>query len=265
MNTEIRIKDFSSSGFEGYLNPNGLQKIGLTFDADWAPDFVMKTILDHLEKLKVCATIFCTHSSDLLQSQNYRGIERAIHPNFLQNSTQGNTPNKVMVYLKELYPDAVGIRAHSLYFSSKHWVLYQQYRIKYESNLMLPYQSNVQPFHHYSGILRVPYVWGDDTHILYGRGFNIDDMGLKTAGLKVIVFHPMNIYLNLGKDLRPTEEIKRMRVPFPELTEDQISKFIRNGPGLFTLFEKFLAYVKQNGIEVYSLQQLTKDFPVGSY
>jgi hypothetical protein len=259
------MKDFGNSNFESYMNLTGLKKIGLTFDVDWAPDFVTKAILGYLEKLKLCATIFCTHSSATLQSDNYPRIERAIHPNFFQNSTQGDTPNEVMASLKDLYPDVIGIRSHSLYCSSKHWVLYRQYRIRYESNLMLPYQSNIQPFYHHSGILRIPFVWGDDTHILYERGFDIDDMRLKTPGLKVIVFHPMNIYMNLGKDLRPNEEIKRMGIPFPELTEDQISPFIRSGPGLFTLFKKFLSYVIENGIEIYALKQLYNDIPVGSY
>ena len=251
------------SHFEDYLNSDRLRKIGLTFDLDWAPDFVIRNIFDHLEALNLPATVFCTHPSPLLQGDRYPKIERAVHPNFSTHSTQGETPDKVMDYLKGIYPEGIGVRSHCLTFTASHWSLFQRYGIRYESNLQLPYQPDLRPFYHNKGILRIPYSWADDNHVLYRKGFNLMDMRLYLPGLKVVIFHPMNIYLNLGHDLEPMNQVKALGVPFPKLTEDQIGPIVRKGPGVGGLFDSFLSFVAKEKIDVYCLAELHSIVPDG--
>lgn len=253
----------SVSHFEDYLNNDHLKKIGLTFDLDWAPDFVARYVFDHLRELNFSATVFCTHPSPLLQGDYYSKIERALHPNFSTNSTQGQTPDEVMGYLKGIYPKGIGVRSHCLTFTASHWSLFQRHGIRYESNLQLPYQPNLRPFYHNKGTLRIPYFWADDNHILYRKGFNVDDMRLYLPGLKVVIFHPMNIYLNVGHDLEPMNRVKALGIPFPELTEGQIRPMVRKGPGVKELFNSFLSFVVKEKIDVYCLAELHSKVPHG--
>jgi hypothetical protein len=251
------------SHFQDYLNNDNLRKIGLTFDLDWAPDFVARDVFDQLEKLNLPATVFCTHPSPLLQGNYYSKIERALHPNFSCNSTQGQTPDEVMSYLKGIYSEGIGVRSHSLTFTGSHWDLFQRHGIKYESNLMLSYQPNLRPYYHHKGILRIPFVWADDNHVLYRKGFNVDDMRLYLPGLKVVIFHPINIYLNLGHDLEPMNRVKALGIPLPELTEGQIRPMVREGPGVKELFDSFLSFVVKESIDVYCLAELHSKVPHG--
>jgi hypothetical protein len=251
------------SHFRDYLNTEKLKHIGLTFDLDWAPDFVIKDVFDHLDKLNLPATVFCTHPSPLLQENGYSRIERALHPNFSSNSTQGQTPDEVMNYLKRFYSEGIGVRSHSLTFTASHWNLFQRHGIKYESNLMLSYQPNARPYYHHKGILRIPFFWADDNHVLYRKGFNVDEMRLHLPGLKVVIFHPMNIYLNLGHDLEPMNRVKALGIPFPELTEGQIRPMVREGPGIKELFQRFLSFVAERNIHVYCLAELYRKVPHG--
>lgn len=252
-----------ASQFKDYLNSGHLKKIGLTFDLDWAPDFVIKYVFDQIEKLNLPATVFCTHPSPLLRGNCYSKIERALHTNFSSNSTQGQTPDEVMKYLKGFYSKGIGVRSHSLTFTASHWNLFQRHGIKYESNLQLAYQPNLRPFYHHKGILRIPFVWADDNHVLYRKGFNVMDMRLYVPGLKVVIFHPMNIYLNLGHDLKPMNRVKALGIPFPELREGQIRPMIRKGPGIKELFQSFLSFIAKENISIYCLAELHRIVPRG--
>jgi hypothetical protein len=251
------------SDFEDYLNSDHLEKIGLTFDLDWAPDFVIQYVFNHLEKLNLPATVFCTHPSPILQGNDYSKIERALHPNFSNNSTQGQTPDEVMSYLKRIYPKGIGVRTHCLTFTASHWNLFQHHEIKYDSNLQLPYQPNLRPFYHNRGILRIPFFWADDNHVLYRKRFDVDEMRLSLPGLKVLIFHPMNVYLNLGHELEPMNRVKALGIPFPELTEGKIGPMVRKGSGVRELFESFLSFVVKEKIDVYCLAELHSKVPHG--
>lgn len=248
-----------------YLNLNGLQKIGLTFDIDWAPDFVIKDIFDCLESFDFAATAFCTHPSVVLQGTAYPKVERGLHPNFLPNSTQGQSPEEIMKYLRKNYPDGIGIRCHSLTYTCSYWNLFSLNGIKYESNLLLQYQEHIKPFYHHSGILRIPFIWADDNHILYGREFSVDQMRLNLPGLKVVNFHPLNIYLNLGHDSKPKDRIKSLGIPLNTLTEKQIKRQVRKGRGTRKLFEDFLMFLEKEDMGTYSLKELYCDVPNGYY
>lgn len=262
-NNRKRLMETLGSHFKDYLNSENLKQIGLTFDLDWAPDFVIKYVFDHLEKLNLPATVFCTHPSTLLQGNCYSQIERALHPNFSSNSTQGQTPDEVMGYLKGMYPKGIGVRSHSLTFTASHWNLFQRHGIKYESNLVLSYQPDLRPYYHHKGILRIPCFWADDNHVLYRKGFNVDDMRLHLPGLKVVIFHPMNIYLNLGHDLEPMDRVKALGIPFPELTEGQIRPMVREGLGIKELFHSFLSFIAEGNVIVYCLAELHSIVPDG--
>ena len=94
------------------------KNICITVDVDWAPDFVFLHCLDIFDELKIKAVFFVTHPTEMNSEAVVRGHQLAIHPNFLQNSTQGKTVTEVMEYCLKLVPDAWAMRTHCLFSST---------------------------------------------------------------------------------------------------------------------------------------------------
>ena len=59
-------------------------KIFITMDLDWCPDFVLEYVLEILEKYNLKCTFFITHETKLLKylRENTNKYELGIHPNF---------------------------------------------------------------------------------------------------------------------------------------------------------------------------------------
>ena len=93
--------------------------IHLTFDIDWAPDWVIEDLLEILDSKDVKATIFCTHKTEMNQEICHRGHNLGIHPNFMQGSTQGESVKEIINNLLDLVPNAKCIRNHGLYQSTR--------------------------------------------------------------------------------------------------------------------------------------------------
>ena len=64
-------------------------KIHLTFDIDWAPDWIIEEVLTILDLKKVKGTFFITHETPLNREIALRGHNLGIHPNFLPGSSHG--------------------------------------------------------------------------------------------------------------------------------------------------------------------------------
>ena len=63
--------------------PAGESFAYITLDIDWAPDFVLESVIEMVTKANVYATWFITHNTPLLETlaQNPK-FELGIHPNF---------------------------------------------------------------------------------------------------------------------------------------------------------------------------------------
>jgi hypothetical protein len=167
-----------------------------TVDVDWAPEPVIADTLALFEQFGVKCTIFATHRSPIIESCDRELFEIGIHPNFngLLAGKNGD-PTAILDELLTMYPEACGIRSHSMAQSSPLLDQWASKGMMYEANHFLPYWSNIRPFRLWNGLLRVPYNWEDDIHFRYGRSF--DDAGLDSAAeLNILVFHPVHVYLN---------------------------------------------------------------------
>ena len=95
----------------------------LTFDQDWAPDFLIKYTADILTKKNIKATWFITNDSPILKTLKENPLfEIGLHPNFYSDSTQGANFDLVLQNLKKLVPEAKSARTHSL-LQSNHLLL----------------------------------------------------------------------------------------------------------------------------------------------
>ena len=93
----------------------------LTIDVDWSPDCVIDYVANILIEREVKATWFVTHQSEAIERSHKHStlFELGIHPNMLAGSTHGQNEDEVLAHLCEIVPNAVSMRTHGLYQSSR--------------------------------------------------------------------------------------------------------------------------------------------------
>ena len=211
----------------------------LTFDIDWAPDYIINDISNRLKKLKIKSTWFVTHDSSAIQKLKKNSlIELGIHPNFFSNSTQGKNIDEILRNLKKIVPNAKSIRTHGLLQSTEILSKFQKYGIKNDVSILL----ENQPFLgiHYSKyfkIKRFPYYWEDDVEIKNKIDFNDSENHMYIQGLKIFNFHPIHIFLNSAS---MTNYNKLKINGYPKIKESEILKFKNKKKGINTFFDNFI-------------------------
>jgi hypothetical protein len=171
----------------------------LTFDVDWAPDWMVDICRQRLNQKKVKGTFFITHPSDIIADLLIDGHAVGIHPNLLTGSSQGNSVRAVFDYLLSILPAADMMRTHGLYQSSAFFLQiilnYPQIRTDFS---LLTYKSvsveKTQLLLPEGQIARVSYNWEDDV------AFNDPHWDWRTfqpwSPLHVFDFHPVHVALN---------------------------------------------------------------------
>ena len=169
----------------------------ITLDVDWAPDLVLEDSLALVEDLGAQCTVMATHATSVLSGLDRHNFEVGIHPNFNRLiAGEGGNPDEVVGDLMSLYPDAVSSRSHSLAESSRILDAVHSAGIKYDVTQFRPYQSDLELFEYFNGLIRIPFNWEDDYHFTLGRSFDQPGVELADVGLTVMNFHPLHIFLN---------------------------------------------------------------------
>ncbi len=211
----------------------------LTFDTDWAPQFVLDYVLERVRECRVKATVFCTSRYDFSSGVE---IEAAIHPNFMSDSTQGNVEEEVVRRLKSWWPDAVGSRSHGLFWHSGLYGILSRHGIRYDCSQFLPLHPGLEKVSH-CGLERFPIWWTDGLHLHRGlplERFNVP--GMEAPGLKVLIFHPIHIYLNT-KEAGGHKEAIRRAGPLREAAPKDLAPFRNEGFGVESLFVSALEHI----------------------
>ena len=171
--------------------------IHYTVDIDWAPEEVIQDTVTLFNEYKVSCSFFATHKSEALAACDRTKFEVGLHPNFnYLIMVQGGDPDAILDDLIEIYPEAKGIRSHSLTQNS--WLLtkFKEKKMLYELNNFLPYYTAIRPFYDCGGILRIPFNWEDDYHFLFDYSFDSSRIDEAAPGLNIFNFHPIHIFLN---------------------------------------------------------------------
>ena len=142
-----------------------LNQFVLSFDVDWAPDCAIDFVVDVLVEKQIKATWFVTHDSPGIERlfQHNDIFELGIHPNFLPNSTHGNSIKEVLTHITQLVPNSKIMRTHCLSQSTE--ILetsVSDFGIEIDASLFLMGTSNIQPHllylnHDVKGLIRIPY------------------------------------------------------------------------------------------------------------
>lgn len=173
-------------------------KIAFTSDIDWAPEQVIEDFLDLFLEYNVKCTFFCTHESHTLKKANKDLIELAIHPNFNDNflGKTNNSPKNIIDNLMNIYPEAVGVRSHSLTSNSYLQLLFHELGLLYDSNLYYPFVDKAQAYKCWTGLTRIPFHWEDDLHFYEKKSYDFDFTNLIENNRLILNFHPIHVFLN---------------------------------------------------------------------
>lgn len=227
----------------------------LTFDIDWAPDFVIDYVANILIANKVKSTWFVTHNSDAIERLKARSdlFELGIHPNMLSGSTHGKTEDEVLNYILNIVPNAISMRTHSLYQSTGFLIkASKEYGILNDVSLFLPRAPHLQPHTvqwHGISLCRIPYFWEDASEMSEDNSiWDISDYRLKLKGLRILSFHPIHIALNTERFERYSDlkKIKPVQLWDRQFIEDNSYK----GDGPQNLFLQVVQHLAGKGIMI---------------
>ena len=221
------------------------RKYALTFDIDWAPDFVILKCLELLEKENRKATFFATHNTPINREIILRGHNLGIHPNFLPGSSQGSDVKTIISECLRYAPDAWCMRSHALVQSTPllHEIFSKFPQLKLDASLFM-HQSH---FAHkvrwnFDGISfdRLLYNWEDDAQF-----FQFDasqKLELFFGDLTVFNFHPIHVFLNSsdGNEYRRLK-IENANTPLFALDINVASNYINTGIGTQNYLREVIA------------------------
>jgi len=175
----------------------------LTFDVDWAAEFVIADTLSLLKKSSLKATFFATHYSPSLQeAEACNDVSIGLHPNFekllVGDVSNGKNSAEVLERLIRLYPAARFVRSHCLTSSSRLKQLFFDTGFVVESSTILQDVTTIPlPWKEFCGLTQVPITWEDDVWLSKRKESESGWIGaIRQDALNVINFHPIHIYLN---------------------------------------------------------------------
>lgn len=216
----------------------------LTIDLDWAPDFAIERMAEHILSQKLKATWFVTHDSPAVRAlANESSFELGMHPNFSVPCSHGRTEDEVFAFMRALLPRAVSMRAHRFHQSSPLFVKAMSNGVIVDSSLLMPGVPELRPYAmrlDASGreLIRVPVYWEDDVHTFDDvRTWSARELGSLAPGLKVFNFHPMFVHLN-SDSMAPYEALKT-KGHFYEMDEATMAPYVNVGAGAGMFFGEF--------------------------
>lgn len=225
-----------------YANWDGLSCICVTVDQDWAPDYMLGHLLGLVEQAGVRITIYATHDSPLLRRVAAAGRhEVGLHPNLSPATTQGSGLADIVDRLRQAYPQARGNRFHVLGNSYRDLEVLGRRGIAYDcSHLMQNTPYCLPAWHPDLGMTLFTYQWEDGIRENAGLPPADACIDLDTPGLKIVNFHPLNVYLNCP-DADHRRAFQRDVPVLLDCPEAVASRYRHTGLGSGTLLTHVLA------------------------
>ena len=231
----------------------------ITLDIDWAPDFIIKKVDEMLTEKNVKATWFVTHKSAYLKTlSKNRNYELGIHPNFMSDSTQGNSIEEILSNLKKIVPTARSVRTHGLLQSTRILEKFHKYDIENDVSLFAPNSNNPPYYLKFAKLYRFPYFWEDAVNMMEDKTWSLPESILQEDGLKIFNFHPLHIYFNFHH-IEQYENFKAKN-GYKFSDKSAVDEFInKNSNGAQTFFRDLVSALSNQ--ETYTIQEIkTKIF-----
>ncbi|MFC1935438.1 hypothetical protein ACFLX9_01550 [Chloroflexota bacterium] len=234
--------------------------IAISLDTEWVPDEVLDYALDIILSYRVKLTIFATHKTSLLRGLDRSQVEIGVHPNFRPLALDDKEAcQRTIANLLDMYPEAQGVRCHSLVSSIPLSDLFASMGFKYECNMFLPYQPGLTPYRLWNGLVRIPIYWQDDLHCMYGKGFDLEPDLVNGPGVKVFSAHPPQIFMNVEKQSRYLEAKLFYHQP------EKLRGLRYSGQGVRTFTKDLCAYISNNNVPSFTLSEIASTTPLETY
>lgn len=226
--------------------------LAITLDVDWAPDFAIEAAAARLRDAGVCATWFVTHASPAVDRLRERPdlFELGVHPNFFPASSHGDSLDEVLAHVKALVPEALSVRPHGLYQSSRVLAaIARDERLRVDASLFLPGHPHLRPVRQWllgTSITRIPYFWSEDHEM--GRdepAWSLEPL-LADDGLKVLNFHPIHVFLN-SADEAPYRALQASSRSLLDADQAVAERHVHGGAGTLTVFEQAVEHLRRAG------------------
>ena len=240
-----------------FCNYNKLNNIILSFDIDWAPEFMIEDLLNLTSKLN--PTFFNTHKSKILKNINEKNITQGIHPNLQNNSSHGHTINNIYKTVKN-FGNKKYLRFHVLGHSYPDLKFFAKRGTEIDSSIILINQPYITPNYHPDiDLVKVPYVWEDG--MILNFKFNIkNSLNLNLPGLKILDFHPLDLYLNTPSIEKRNNFKKKFKSNFFS-TKKESEKYINKKKyGIRDFFIETISYLKRKRINFSNFKELNYEF-----
>ncbi len=217
----------------------------LSSDIDWASEACIEDAFEFASRYGIKPSYFVTHESAVLRRLHEADrAELGLHPNFLPNSSHGDSQEEVIEFVRRLVPSARGFRSHGFVDSTAITRQFKETGFVWDSNLCLYLQDGIVPLRHCSGLVRFPVFWADDVHWTHRP----NDWGLEhvlksflSPGLKIIDVHPIHLALNTPD----ASFYADYRAQTKSLTGEQILASRHTGPGVRTFLEALIPRLQQ--------------------
>lgn len=221
----------------------------VSFDVDWAPDFMIDWVADRLMEKQVRSTWFVTHASPALERLRRRPdlFELGIHPNFSANSTHGDNPAAVLRHCMGLVPEARIMRTHALIQSTPLLLqVMHETPIIADSSTYLPLSRGVEPsvfWYESRQLVRIVHTWEDDFEISKPNpGWSLVPRSEQANEARIFAFHPAHLYLN-SQTHAPYAQLKERARPLVKAFVEDAQDLVAPGAGPRTLLDDLLVHL----------------------
>jgi len=239
-----------------------------TSDIDWSSESIIKYSHDILSGDDLKLTYFITHSSPFLNELNASNkIDLLIHPNFLPNSSHGDSFKEVIDYCMNLVPNADGFRSHRYFEVNDIMDDFAKRGFRFVSNHCTRCETNIKPLKHRSGLLSIPIFLEDGGYLIMDPTLNFDNLipRLESPGLKVINFHPAHMAFNTP-NFAYTRSIKDSfsREIWSNLGLSQLQKLEnREQLGVRKTIQQIIEFASSNDYKVLSMREIYHEHQTG--
>jgi hypothetical protein len=235
-----------------------------TSDIDWASESIIEYSHNVLSGNDLKLTYFVTHSSPFLNDLNEQNkVRLLIHPNFLPDSSHGNSFTEVIDYCLNLVPNADGFRSHRYFEVNDIMDDLEKRGFRFVSNHCTRCETHIKPLIHRSGLLSIPIFLEDGGYLLMDPDLNFNNLipKLRSPGLKVINFHPAHMAFNTP-DFDYTRSIKdsMSRESWNNLDKSDLQNLENKQKlGIRTIIQQVIDFAFDNKCKVSSMNEIYQE------
>ena len=235
-----------------------------TSDIDWASESIIEYSHNVLSGNDLKLTYFVTHSSPFLNDLNEQNkVRLLIHPNFLPDSSHGNSFTEVIDYCLNLVPNADGFRSHRYFEVNDIMDDLEKRGFRFVSNHCSRCETHIKPLIHRSGLLSIPIFLEDGGYLLMDPDLNFNNLlpKLDSPGLKVINFHPAHMAFNTP-DFDYTRSIKdsMSRESWNNLDKSDLQNLENKQKlGIRTIIQQIINFAFDNNCKVLSMNEIYQE------